>query len=233
MNASLGYAPASADAPYQQKWFPGHHGSVGGGGDIRGLSDRALVWVLDGAERMGLQVDRDPESPLYAAKPDDLAPLDNMMPAPPTFQGEAEAVLMHCAPREHGPTRMEEVSESALHRWREPAEHLPEKKPYRPKPLEGVAALIDAAAASASPPHPEPAAAPELPKPTPGALYKVVYGDQLRRIAHAAYGHADCDAAIMAANRTIDDPDRIFVGQVIYLPAADEALKVLPPAKHT
>ena len=69
---------------------------------------------------------------------------------------------------------------------------------------------------------------PELPKPTAGALYKVVYGDQLRRIAQTANGHADCDKAIMRANPTIDDADRIFVGQIIYLPPTEEALKVLP-----
>ncbi|MFW6300369.1 MAG: DUF2235 domain-containing protein, partial [Oceanicaulis sp.] len=35
--------------PYQQVWFPGDHGSVGGGGDICGLSDYALQWVAEGA----------------------------------------------------------------------------------------------------------------------------------------------------------------------------------------
>lgn len=230
LNASLGYAPAAADAPYQQKWFPGHHGSVGGGGDIRGLSDGALVWVLDGAERMGLQVDRDPESPLFSVKPDDLAALENMMPAPPTVQGKAEALLMRRAPRAHGPTRMEEVSESALRRWRESAEHLPEGRPYRPKPLDAIAGLIDAGQ-GAAPPRPEQHTAPELPKPMPGALYKVVYGDQLRRIAEVAYGHADCAAAIMSENPTIDDANRIFIGQIIYLPPTDDALKVLGAAR--
>ena len=225
LNAGLGYAPAAANAPYQQKWFPGHHGSVGGGGDIRGLSDGALVWVLDGAEHMGLEVDRDPESPLFSLKPDDLAALDNMMPAPPTLQGKAEALLMRRAPREHGPIRIEEVSQSALRRWREPPEHLPERKPYRPKPLEGVAPQIDAG--QGSPSHPAQDVAPQLPKPTAGALYRVVYGDQLRRIAEGVYGHADCAAAIVSANPTIDDPNRIFIGQIIYLPPINEALRVL------
>src|SRR5262245_51402152 len=45
--------------PYLQQWFPGDHGSVGGGGDVVGLSDEALVWVLDGAVRLGLGVDLD------------------------------------------------------------------------------------------------------------------------------------------------------------------------------
>ena len=46
LNAALGFDHSTGNAPYQQKWFPGDHGSVGGGGNIRGLSDRALQWVL-------------------------------------------------------------------------------------------------------------------------------------------------------------------------------------------
>jgi uncharacterized protein (DUF2235 family) len=43
LNEMRGADPAGADAPYQQVWFPGVHGSVGGGGERRGLSDAALV----------------------------------------------------------------------------------------------------------------------------------------------------------------------------------------------
>lgn len=179
---------------------------------------------------MGLHVDRDPESPLFAVKPDDLAALENMMPAPPTLRAEAEALLMRRAPRSDGPTRIEEVSESALRRWREPPENLPERKAYRPKPLDGVAGLIDAGQ-GAAPPGPKQHTARELPKPTPGALYKVVYGDQLRRIAEAAYHHADCAAAIMSGNPTIDDANRTFIGQIIYLPPTDHALRVLKASR--
>lgn len=44
---------------YQQAWFPGEHGSVGGGGDVRGLSNNALSWILEGAEQQGLLFDGD------------------------------------------------------------------------------------------------------------------------------------------------------------------------------
>ncbi len=44
--------------PYQQLWFPGDHGSVGGGGDVVGLSHDALLWVLEGAIEQGLAVDK-------------------------------------------------------------------------------------------------------------------------------------------------------------------------------
>lgn len=58
-NAAVGYAANDPAAPYQQKWFPVMHGSVGGGG-VRGLSDCALDWILDGAREMGLELDLDP-----------------------------------------------------------------------------------------------------------------------------------------------------------------------------
>jgi uncharacterized protein (DUF2235 family) len=59
LNRSAGTPDDAVDARYQQKWFPGVHGSVGGGGERRGLSDQALDWVLDGARHMGLELDHD------------------------------------------------------------------------------------------------------------------------------------------------------------------------------
>jgi hypothetical protein len=40
--------------PYRQVWFPGDHASVGGGGDVNGLWQAALVWVVEGAQLRGL-----------------------------------------------------------------------------------------------------------------------------------------------------------------------------------
>ena len=42
---------------YLQQWFPGNHGSVGGGGSRRGLSSVALTWVMLGAAKAGLALD--------------------------------------------------------------------------------------------------------------------------------------------------------------------------------
>ncbi len=44
---------------YAQQWFPGDHGSVGGGGSRVGLSSVALHWVTKGAEQAGLSIDWD------------------------------------------------------------------------------------------------------------------------------------------------------------------------------
>lgn len=234
LNASLGYQPYAEDAPYQQKWFPGVHGSVGGGGDIRGLSDAGLVWILDGAQKMGLAVDNDPESPLYALAPNALAPLANVTATEPTVASRLEGIILHRAAREGGPTHIEEVSDEALLRWRTPASDLPEGTLYRPSVLNGVAVIIETNAPPAGKQHSHPSALPSGGRgPVGGELYKVVYGDQLRRLAERVYGHADCDQAILSANPTISDPDRIFVGQILYLPPIDEALLVLPELART
>lgn len=46
---------------YQQLWFPGDHGSVGGGGDVTGLSDHALAWIAEGACSNGARLSYDAE----------------------------------------------------------------------------------------------------------------------------------------------------------------------------
>ncbi len=231
LNASLGAEPFSPHAPYQQKWFPGDHGSVGGGGDIRGLSDRALSWILDGALAMGLEVDQDAGSPLFSLAPDDFAPLKNMKPSPTSLLARVEGALLTRHPREHGPTRIEEISDSAIRRWRESAERLPERTPYRPPTLAGAVAALDAAPSG----HQTKTAPPETnlseaAKPTAGSLYKVLYGDSLRALAVKLYGHADLAGAIVNANPSITEPDRIYVGQVIFLPHIDQATSDPPTA---
>jgi hypothetical protein len=55
------------DRPFQQRWFPGAHGSVGGGGAESRLSSGALVWVAVGALRAGLKFNWSADSELGAA----------------------------------------------------------------------------------------------------------------------------------------------------------------------
>ena len=59
---------------YQQLWFPGDHGSVGG--DIRGLSNDALAWVLEGAVAQGADFDAQMLAN-WETIADPLAPLHN------------------------------------------------------------------------------------------------------------------------------------------------------------
>ena len=124
----------NADAPgpprYRQVWFPGNHGSVGGGGDHTVLSDRALRWIADGAEDAGLSLDRDrlPPDPGLPA-PD--APLRNRS-RPPSLAERALALTAH---DRKGPQRCMDVSPEAEDRWR--------RNPrYRPRSLDGVSAAL-------------------------------------------------------------------------------------------
>lgn len=54
--------------PYQQKWFPGDHGSVGGGNIEPGLSSAGLLWVCEGAALAGLTLDVSPEGEIRRAE---------------------------------------------------------------------------------------------------------------------------------------------------------------------
>jgi len=52
----------SGQAPAQkceQRWFPGVHCNIGGGYEDKGLSDRALHWMIEKAEGAGLEFNKD------------------------------------------------------------------------------------------------------------------------------------------------------------------------------
>ena len=78
LNRGRGHEDVDPNAPYQERWFPGVHGSVGGGGDIRGLSDDALAWVLKGAKVAGLHLDTAHGTRIDGFHPDWLAPIVNV-----------------------------------------------------------------------------------------------------------------------------------------------------------
>ncbi|MBL8548509.1 MAG: DUF2235 domain-containing protein [Hyphomonadaceae bacterium] len=56
-------AAENRGSPYQQRWFAGGHGDVGGGVNSP-LSSFSLRWIVEGAEAAGLVMDRTSESPL-------------------------------------------------------------------------------------------------------------------------------------------------------------------------
>jgi nucleoid-associated protein YgaU len=128
-------------------------------------------------------------------------------------------------PRSPGPDCAADVSPSAVARWREPAERLPERKLYRPQTLSSVTAELDAIVAAGaenearSDQHLQEAQTPPTARPTMGAHYTVVRGDTLRGLALKAYHDATKADAIMEANSAIlSDPDRVYIGQVLYIP---------------
>lgn len=119
---------AGVQGKYQQLWFPGDHGSVGGGGDVRGLSDFALAWVMEGAQVEGLAID---EAALSSLKDggDHWAPLANVSRKP----GPLDRIIFPRKPRK-GPQQKSQLSESTLARLYN--ERKSGETPYRPKTLE-------------------------------------------------------------------------------------------------
>ena len=115
---------------YQQIWFPGDHGSVGGGGDVRGLSNDALLWVLQGAEAEGLALNQ-AAIPAYAASIEPLAPLHNQTKK----QGWSERIYRR-GDRD-GPQQRSLISSSAATRLAYEAKSK-DWKPYRPGALRAL-----------------------------------------------------------------------------------------------
>lgn len=201
---------AREDAPYQQKWFPGTHSSVGGGGDRRGLSDQAMDWVLDGARHLGLQLDKSPRSPIFKLKPDAREYLEDT--AEPGMMYKAMNAVS-AADRLPGPSHLFEVSLSVRKRWKDDPPQLKDKVAYRPATLNRVANVLDALSDTDVG-----LAAPDL-KEGEFSLYDVQTHDILSSIAYAKYGAAKYWPVIYDANRDkLDDPDRIYVGQVLRIP---------------
>ncbi len=92
--------------PYQQQWFPGVHGSVGGGGAST-ISTPALLWIAEGAARAGLALDLAQLAGL-AAKADATAALDEEKMDLGSF-----ALKLVGAKWRTGPTDLDEISLSA------------------------------------------------------------------------------------------------------------------------
>ncbi len=104
-NASAAALPY-ARRPYQQAWFPGGHGSVGGGG-ASPISYPPLLWIAEGAARAGLTLDA-AQVQWFAQKADPDAEFD----AEPLDLGSL-ALRAFGAKWRTGPTDPDEVSTSA------------------------------------------------------------------------------------------------------------------------
>jgi uncharacterized protein (DUF2235 family) len=112
--ARLNDARTGDDAPYQQRWFPGVHGAVGGGGTDRGLSSHTLLWVLDGAPGLALRADA---REAIASERDALAPLSpSLRPGPLTGWLRARLARDRDGP-EAGD--VDALSEATRIRWRD------------------------------------------------------------------------------------------------------------------
>ena len=119
---------------YLQHWFPGDHGSVGGGGDVHGLSNAALAWVVEGALALGLGVD-EAELAKHRGEIDHRSPLHNIRR--PAFDVTSFATRRRRKALKDA--KADDLSEIARKRLTEAPEHLPEGRAYRPRPLRAIA----------------------------------------------------------------------------------------------
>ncbi len=117
-------------APYQQIWFAGDHGSVGGGGEVRGLSAFTHGWIADGAIAEGLEMDADRLASVAAlCAPGD--PVQNK-PKPRLMQLVSTPLLQD----REGPSEAMYVHESVLAKIRLGAANS--GGPYHPGSLDKV-----------------------------------------------------------------------------------------------
>jgi len=215
LNSDNEISPFEIDAPYQQKWFPGVHSAVGGGGPERGLSDSAFSWILAGARRAGLQINVNKNSRVFGIEPDYLSPLQND-PNRPIYERGAIGWLnrqtLH-GPRE-GPSYLKDIAAFALKRWSLNATVLPEGKAYRPRPLAHLESEISKLLARLNKPRTEGLETKSQ------DMHVVQPGDDLPKIAKHYLGDIRRSDEIYQLNRDlIDDPSEIHVGWELRLPA--------------
>jgi hypothetical protein len=124
---------ALEERPYLQQWFPGDHATVGGGGDVNGLWEAALVWMVEGAQRCGLAVD---EAALGVYRKNIKHGVSVHCMKMRTFSWSSLSLRRW----RDGPKRGREsdVSEVARRRIRETEDKLFERRLYRPKSLREV-----------------------------------------------------------------------------------------------
>ncbi len=215
LNRDAGANLDAVDAPYQQKWFPGTHSSVGGGGERRGLSDQALDWVLDGARKLGLALDPGRYSRIYEFLPNHTEFLESS--AKP---GLLYSMMTHLSVQDRlpGPSELFEVSQSARRRWHEKPENLRDQTKYRPPTLAGVAAALDTI-------DPKSLGLGGSDGVVQGAfkMYQIQPNDTLMKIAHREYGDAQAYRRIYEANLDkLESADRIYAGQLLRIPLAPQ-----------
>lgn len=132
-------AAATGDsAPYQEKYFAGDHGSVGGGGEIESLSSIALCWIAEGAMNQGLNINSE-RLKEAKSRQDPFGPLRNTMKPP---RGFANYIMRRSSRSRSGPAKVDQLHSSVLVRWKADGSKLSE--PYRPGSLTSLHAELEA-----------------------------------------------------------------------------------------
>lgn len=209
LNGDCGYAVDAGDAPYQQKWFPGVHGSVGGGGSVRGLSDGALAWVLAGAKEAGLEIRTGSTARAYELAPNPFAALRNEGTLTWHDRGPFGWFKRFALSTDRvGPDDFANVAPATRRRWAAGATMLPEGRQYRPKTLGEVSGYLDKWSLGVG-----------IKSLRPTEDYVVLPGDTLGTIAEKILGNAARYTEIFELNRDqLDSPDAIFAWSTLRVP---------------
>jgi LysM repeat protein len=211
LNRDAGFEPDSPSAPYQERWFPGVHCGVGGGGDFRALSDQSLVWVWDGAQKAGLALDTDRGSKLYELAPDPHSPVSPFDEDMRSWWQRRTSVVMDALWRRGdrcGPGRYSDISISARRCWKFDPATRPERRPYRPASLNRFAEELDKA--PAPPPPPEPGTF---------DIVRVGPNETLAKIAQEHLGDAERWKELFDLNEDVlEDADHIYPGRPLRVP---------------
>ncbi|PZX11692.1 uncharacterized protein (DUF2235 family) [Palleronia aestuarii] len=126
-------AGASGTCPYQELYFAGDHGSIGGGGNITALSSIALGWIVEGAQAAGLAFDASRLEALVR-EGDPFGPL-RCSSIPPS--GIADWITRIRPRPRTGPTSCDAVHSSVLERfYGRPGIEAAEL--YRPRSLRAI-----------------------------------------------------------------------------------------------
>ncbi|KLI63585.1 phospholipase effector Tle1 domain-containing protein [Aurantiacibacter marinus] len=210
---------------YDEKIFPGTHGSVGGGGPVVGLSDAALEWVFRGAELAGLKFDKDEGSPLYRLQPNHLASLHNVPDKTDWTWGDW-LMGVGTETRSFPNLTADDVHQSLVDRFNDDRTHTIPDGQYRPESLKVIHADLENR-------KPEIKGLIEkedlhligpdgfLIPPNMVEEYEIVMGDSLQKIAKKYYDDVGKADILFAYNRQIGlllDKDKIYVGRVIKIP---------------
>lgn len=220
-NTQIKYGVDDPDRPFQEMFFPGVHGAVGGGGAAKGLSDAALDWVKNGAREHGLVLANSLTSTVYASAPDYSAPLDNNHGKKKALLGKVSGALPGRW-RKHAPKTMSKLHKSAQNRWAYRGD-LPEGKPYRPKTLSNLAPQLDALSPITQKVerkhHSGQVQAASVAGRSPAKYHLIENGQTLPDIALMHLGDAARTDEIMALNPDlIPDQQKLYAGLVIRVP---------------
>jgi len=223
-NEQVGYGCDHKDSPFKEVFFPGVHGSVGGGGAYRGLSDETLNWIQSGAAEQELVLDRSKTSIIYASAPDYTTRLDNNY-------GEKKGIfgfitgLLPMRWRSHVPKSLDAVSKSAQNRWA--YSNKLEDGQYRPKTLESLSGDLNALDAVQQIERKQTSGIIDStiittsvdPPLSPLKYHLVKRDDTLSKLAETYLGDMKRYMDIFHLNKDIlTDPNRIYVGQILRIP---------------